>query len=78
MQARVSKWGNSLAIRLPPAVVKTLRVHEGEQVELSIKGDRLEIRAARPRYRLADLIREITPDNQPEPLDFPPVGEEAL
>ena len=51
---------------------------KGEQVELSIKGDRLEIRAARPRYRLADLIGEITPDNQPEALDFPPVGDEAL
>jgi antitoxin MazE len=78
MRARVSKWGNSLAIRLPHAVVKSLRVHEGEQVELSINGDRLEIRAARPRYRLADLISEITPDNQPEAMDFPPVGEEAL
>jgi antitoxin component of MazEF toxin-antitoxin module len=78
MQARVSKWGNSLAIRLPQAAVKSLRVQEGEQVELSIKGDRLEIRAARPRYRLADLIGEITPDNQPDPMDFPPVGEEAL
>jgi antitoxin MazE len=78
MQARVSKWGNSLAIRLPQAAVKSLRVQEGEQVELSINGDRLEIRAARPRYRLADLIRQITPENQPEPMDFPPVGEEAL
>ena len=78
MQARVSKWGNSLAIRLPQAAVKSLRVHEGEQVELTIKDDRLEIRAARPRYRLADLIRQITPDNQPEAMDFPPVGEEAL
>jgi antitoxin MazE len=78
MRARVSKWGNSLAIRLPQAAVKSLRVHEGEQVELSIKGDWLEIRAARPRYRLADLIGEITPDNQPHPMDFPAVGEEAL
>jgi antitoxin component of MazEF toxin-antitoxin module len=78
MRARVSKWGNSLAVRLPQAAVKSLHVHEGEHVELSIKGDRLEIRAARPRYRLADLISEITPDNQPEPMDFPPVGEEAL
>ena len=78
MRARVSKWGNSLAIRLPQAAVKSLHVHEGEQVELSIKGDRLELRAARPRYRLADLLAEITPDNQPEVVDFPPVGEEAL
>lgn len=78
MQARVSKWGNSLAIRLPQAAVKSLRVHEGQQVELSIRGDRLEIRAARLRYRLDDLIREITPENQPEAMDFPPVGEETL
>jgi antitoxin MazE len=78
MRVRVSKWGNSLAIRLPQAAVKSLHVHEGEQVELSIKGDRLEIQAARPRYRLADLIAEITPDNQPEVIDVPPVGEEAL
>jgi antitoxin component of MazEF toxin-antitoxin module len=78
MRARVSKWGNSLAIRLPQAAVKTLHVREGEQVELSINGDRLEIRAARPRYRLQDLLSEITPDNQPEAMDFPPVGEEAL
>ena len=78
MRARLSKWGNSLAIRLPQAAVKSLRVHEGEQVELTIKDDRLEIRAARPRYRLDDLIRQITPDNQPEPMDLPPVGEEAL
>jgi antitoxin MazE len=78
MRARVSKWGNSLAIRLPQAAVKSLHVHEGEQVELSIREDRLEIRAARPRYRLADLLREITPDNQPEAMDFPPVGDEAL
>ena len=78
MRARLSKWGNSLAIRLPQAAVKSLRVHEGEQVELTIRDDRLEIRAARPRYRLDDLIRQITPDNQPEPMDFPPVGEEAL
>jgi antitoxin MazE len=65
MRARVSKWGNSLAIRLPHAAVKSLRLHEGEQVELSIKDDRLEVRAAQPRYRLGDLIDEITPENQP-------------
>ena len=78
MRARVSKWGNSLAIRLPQAAVRSLHVHEGEQVELAIKDDRLEIRAALPRYRLADLLDEITPDNQPEAIDLPPVGEEAL
>ena len=67
-----------MAIRLPQAAVRSLRAHEGEQVELSIRGDRLEIRGPRPRYRLAELLSAITPDNQPGAMDVPPVGEEAL
>lgn len=65
-------------IRLPLAAVKSLHVREGEQIELAIKGDCVELRSARPRYRLEQLIDEITPDNQPEPIDVPPVGEELL
>ncbi len=78
MRAQVSRWGNSLAIRLPRAAAQSLGVHAGEPVELLIKGDRVEIRAARPRYRLAELIDQITADNQPELFDVPPVGKELL
>ncbi len=78
MRAQISKWGNSLAIRLPQAAVKSLQVREGEDVELTIDRDRLEIRAARPRYDLEELINQITPDNQPEPIDVAPAGKELL
>lgn len=78
MRAKVSRWGNSLAIRLPQAAVKSLQVREGEEVELAIRGDRVELRSARPRYRLEELVRQMNPDNQPEPIDVPPVGEELL
>ena len=78
MKALVSKWGNSLAIRLPKAAVKTLRVQEGEAVELRIEGDRIEIRTVRPHYRLDDLLAQITPGTQPETVEFAPAGEEAL
>ena len=37
---QVSKWGNSLAVRLPAAVVEALDLKEGDQIE---------IRIARPR-----------------------------
>lgn len=37
---RVSKWGNSLAIRLPEAIVKALRLEAGDEIEIVIKGDR--------------------------------------
>lgn len=35
---QVSKWGNSLAVRLPAAVVDALGLKEGDQVEMQIAG----------------------------------------
>jgi len=37
---QVSKWGNSLAVRLPAAVVKALELKEGDQIEIRVAGDR--------------------------------------
>ncbi len=37
---QVSKWGNSLAIRLPAAVVKALNLEEGDDIEVTITGER--------------------------------------
>lgn len=38
---RVAKWGNSLAVRLPAAVVETLDLKEGDDIEVRVSGDRL-------------------------------------
>ena len=38
---RVSKWGNSLAVRLPAIVVETLDLKEGDQIELHAIGTRV-------------------------------------
>jgi len=35
---QVSKWGNSLAVRLPAAVVEALELKEGDQVEIQVAG----------------------------------------
>ena len=37
---QVSKWGNSLAVRLPKAVVKVLQLKEGDEIEITIKDRR--------------------------------------
>jgi len=37
---QVSRWGNSLAIRLPASVVEVLVLKEGDQVEVHVAGDR--------------------------------------
>ena len=81
MQARVAKWGNSLAIRLPKAAVASLQVREGEPVDLVIEGDRIVICSRRPHYTLEELVAAMRPEDEPEVLDdvhAPPRGNELL
>ena len=47
---QVSKWGNSLAIRLPRTVVDALRLKEGDEIEISVASKR-EFKVARDRSR---------------------------
>ncbi|MBK7542596.1 MAG: AbrB/MazE/SpoVT family DNA-binding domain-containing protein [Candidatus Competibacteraceae bacterium] len=42
---QVAKWGNSLAVRLPAAVVEALQLQEGDDIEIEVAGTRaFEIR----------------------------------
>jgi antitoxin MazE len=81
MRARVSKWGTSLAIRLPKAAVASLQVREGEPVDLVIEGETLVIRAGRPHYTLEELVAAMRPEDEPEIIDdvnAPLAGDELL
>ncbi|MBX9903468.1 MAG: AbrB/MazE/SpoVT family DNA-binding domain-containing protein [Burkholderiales bacterium] len=35
---QVSKWGNSLAVRLPASVIEALGLKEGDDIEIQIAG----------------------------------------
>jgi len=35
---KVSKWGNSLAVRLPASVVDALQLKEEDEIELHVEG----------------------------------------
>jgi len=53
---QVAKWGNSLAVRLPVAVVDALRLKEGDEIEIHIAGMR-SFGVARKPDRAALLAR---------------------
>ena len=38
---RIAKWGNSLAVRIPAAVVDALALREGDDVEIHVAGKRV-------------------------------------
>ena len=47
---QVAKWGNSLALRLPAAVVEALGLKEGDEIEVTIAGSR-QFKIARGKSR---------------------------
>ena len=38
---QVSKWGNSLAIRIPASVVDALELHEGDDIQVHVAENRV-------------------------------------
>ncbi|WP_225770733.1 AbrB/MazE/SpoVT family DNA-binding domain-containing protein [Inquilinus sp. Marseille-Q2685] len=57
---RVAKWGNSLAVRLPSAVVEALELKEGDEVEIRIAADRaFLVERDRSRQQALDRLRRL-------------------
>ena len=79
MQVQVTRWGNSLGLRIPKHVAARVGFHEGSRVDVEADGDRLVISPARPRYVLADLLKDMTPEAMREAFDWgPDLGREDV
>ncbi len=56
---QISKWGNSLAVRLPAALVKALDLHDGDNIEIQVEGSRsLSLRKAPDQRELLARLRK--------------------
>jgi antitoxin MazE len=65
---QVSKWGNSLAVRLPQAVVEALKLKEGDEIEITVSGmRRFAISRDRRREKALDRLRAL---KRPLPAGF--------
>jgi antitoxin MazE len=65
---QVSKWGNSLAVRLPATVVEALELKEGDQIEIRIAGSReFEVNRDRSREVAIERLRGL---RRPLPSGF--------
>ncbi len=72
---QVAKWGNSLAIRLPVAVVEALDLKEGDHIEIRIAGER-EFEVMRDRTK-ANALARLRKLRRPLPAGFSFSREEA-
>lgn len=74
---RVSKWGNSLALRLPASVVKTLELKEGDDIEVVIADERVfQIRKKPGREDVLSRLRKFR-GNLPADFRFDREGANA-
>jgi len=65
MKARMLKWGNSLAIRIPKPIAEEARLQAGDALEIEVSTEgtvRLQRIGKVPT--LAQLVSQITPENR--------------
>jgi antitoxin MazE len=80
METIIRKWGNSPALRLPSAVMKSAAFDLEQRVIITATKGRIVIEPARQsEYKLEDLLAGMTDENAHDAVDFGgPVGQEAL
>jgi antitoxin MazE len=78
MQTKITKWGNSLALRIPKSFALNANLKQNELVDLSIEKERIIITPINEKeYSLKDLLDGVTENNLHGEFDTgEPVGKE--
>ena len=79
VQMRVSKWGNTLGVRLPREIAARAGIGEGARIDMEAFADgRIVITPSRRRFTIEELVAGMTPENE-QPLEADgPVGDELI
>lgn len=79
MKAKVQKWGNSLALRIPRSLALEAGLSSESPVELVLVEGKLVVEPVVEAVpSLEELIGQITPENRHEEVDWgDPVGKEV-
>ena len=78
MYARIQKWGNSKAVRLPKAIVEEVGLNEHDQVKLFVQDGSILLAPCKRHVKLADRVAEY--DGQYKPGEWEtgePEGDEV-
>ena len=74
----MSKWGNSLALRIPKYIGTDLDLQDGTEVDIIIENGSVIITPVSTKYELEDLVRGITAENRHTETDWgTPEGDEV-
>ncbi len=75
----LTKWGNSLGLRVPRDIAARLGLTEGARVDVEALDDgRIVITRSRRRFTLDELLAGMTPEKEHPSTDDPPRGDEII
>jgi antitoxin MazE len=78
VRTRVQKWGNSLAVRIPKPFAEGAGLRPSSEVEVSLEKGEVRLSPVRPRWKLRQLLSEVTKRNLHTEVDSgSAVGREA-
>ena len=77
MSVKIQKWGNSLGVRIPKAVIEKVNLGEHSEVEVESKNGMIVIFPAKKQFSLETLLDQITKSNLHGEDDFKTEGREA-
>jgi len=76
--SKVSKWGNSLAFRIPQEVADQLKLTDGGQISVEVQADSFTVRPVRKKWTEAELLAGVTPEIVGGEVEWgDPVGKEV-
>ena len=78
MQTKITKWGNSLALRIPKSFALDANLRQNELVDISIDKEKIIITPiGKKEYSLDELLEGVSEDNLHGEFDTGvPVGKE--
>jgi antitoxin MazE len=78
-QIQITKWGNSLGLRVPRDIAARIGLIEGARVDIEACDDgRIIITRSRRRFTLEELLAGMTPEREHTIEDDGPQGEELI
>ena len=78
MKVKLSRWGNSLAVRIPSGIASEADLRAGNALSIEYADGALKLTPVEDLPSLADLLDQIRPDQFHNEVDFgTTVGREA-
>lgn len=64
MNVIINKWGNSLAVRIPSSIARSVRLSEGDALAIMDEGDKIILKTVKKRAcDLEDMLSKVTAKN---------------